>query len=239
MIIDFHCHVGNDYSDGGSLDFDELKKSMDKWGIDKSVVFPFSGSHREMIENSLEILEKSKKDNWVIPFLRFNPTEIKKEELKNLLDRDFKGIKLHPRGQDFVIDDPKFYWIYEMCERKNLPILFHTAVKHEGSKPEKILNIAKEFPKLNLIMAHFFGDDLRLIKIIKEYPNVYTDTSIYSRTLRLNQGVYKYDFKNFLFGSDIPYDSQGVALLKIEESEFKEDDKALILGKNAKKILNL
>ena len=43
MIIDFHCHIGKD-SDGGLLDIPSLKNSMDKWGIDKSVIFPCCGT---------------------------------------------------------------------------------------------------------------------------------------------------------------------------------------------------
>jgi predicted TIM-barrel fold metal-dependent hydrolase len=72
-----------------------------------------------------------------------------------------------------------------------------------------------------------------------KYPNLYTDISINSRTLRINQAVNKYGFRNLVFGSDIPYDSQGVALLKIKEAGLSKEDEDLILGGNAAKIFGL
>ena len=82
MIIDFHCHIGKDEG-GETFSLEELKKSMNKWNIDKTVVFPFNCSDSELIEESLKILEKSKQENWIIPFLRFHPETISKEELNN------------------------------------------------------------------------------------------------------------------------------------------------------------
>ena len=95
MIIDFHCHIGKD-SDGGLLDIPSLKNSMDKWGIDKSVIFPFSGSHEEMVKGSLQILEESKKNNWIIPFLRINPCgsdSLKVTQLSNYKNISFSEVQ--------------------------------------------------------------------------------------------------------------------------------------------------
>ncbi|MBT4165601.1 amidohydrolase family protein [archaeon] len=238
MIIDFHCHIGKDI-EGEEYSLGDLKKSMDKWNIDKACIFPFNNSNKIMIQESLDILEKSKQEPWIIPFLRFNPNEISKEELKNLITKGFRGIKLHPSAQEFEIDNNKFSWIYELCQEKNLPILFHCATKNKNSNPLRVLNIAKEFPNLKIVIAHFFGDDLSLMEKLKDYKNIYSDISIYARTLRINHATYKHNFKNLLFASDAPYDSQKVVLVKINESNLNEEDKKLILYKNAEKILNL
>ncbi|MAH06911.1 hypothetical protein CMI38_01515 [Candidatus Pacearchaeota archaeon] len=241
MIIDFHCHVGKDSSDEEyeHLNLEELKRSMDKWGVDKAVVFPFNGDDESLIEESLEILEKSKEADWIVPLLRINPKSLSKDELSGLLDKGFKGIKLHPRAQDFDLDDEKYFWVYEMCVDRELPVLFHSSVKDSTSKPEKILSIAERFPDLKVVMAHFFGNDFSIMKIAKDYPNLYVDTSMNSGTMKRLQTVNKYGFKNMVFASDIPYDSQGVALLKIREAGFSEENEDLILGGNAAKILGL
>jgi predicted TIM-barrel fold metal-dependent hydrolase len=238
MIIDFHCHIGKD-SDGGSLDFDSLKFSMDKWGIDKSVVFPFSGTHKEMVSGSLSILEKSKNDNWIIPFLRINPKDINEEELVKLFDKGFNGLKLHPSGQKFEVDSEDFFWIYEMCEKRKLPVLIHCAEAVDYAHPKRMINLSRKFPNLNIIMAHFFGNEIDLIDEAVDLPNLYTDTSIQSRTLRIHQAFYDKGYDRMLFASDTPYDSQGVALLKIRESNLKKKDEELILSGNAEKILRL
>jgi len=76
------------------------------------------------------------------------------------------------------------------------------------------------------------------VKIAKNYPNLYVDTSINSGTLRRNLAVNKFKFKNLILASDIPYDSQEVTLMKIKQANLKKEDEDLILYKNAKKILN-
>jgi hypothetical protein len=238
MVIDIHCHVGSD-ADGGEMSFDNLRNSMNRWGIDKSVVFSFSGSNDQMVRQSLDILEKSKNCDWVIPLLRVDPKVIGKDDLVSLLDKGFKGLKLHPSGQDFIVDDEEICWIYKLCEERGLPVLIHAAAKHNGSHPRRIVSLAEKFPSLKIIMAHFFGDDVDIMELGGKYPNLYTDISINSRTLRINQAVNKYGFRNLVFGSDIPYDSQGVALLKIKEAGLSKEDEDLILGGNAAKILGL
>jgi uncharacterized protein len=241
MIIDFHCHVGEDISDSKyeKLDFKELKESMDKWNIDKSVVFPTNADDERLIERSLEILEKSKTEKWILPFLRVNPKTITRERFMELIENKFKGLKLHPDSQNFKVDDKEYFWIYELCQKRNIPILFHSSYKTKNSHPRTILKIVKKFPNLNVIMAHFFGGDYSLMQEAKDYPNLYVDTSINSGTLKRLQSVEKYGFKNLLFASDIPYDSQGVALMKIKEAGLSEEDEKMVLGGNALEILGL
>lgn len=240
MIIDFHTHIGEDIADSihEKLDFEGLKKSMDKWGIDKSVVFPING-HGSLIEDSLEILEKSKEDDWIIPFLRIDPKDISEDELNSLLDKGFKGLKLHPRSQDFEIDNEDYFWIYEICDKRNLPILFHCSIKEENSHPSRLFNVAAKFPKLNVVMAHYFGSNPILVEEAKKYNNLYVDTSLHSTSLSRKRSVEQYGFNRLLFGSDIPYDSQGVALLKVKEAGLNKENEELILHGNAEKILNL
>ena len=241
MIIDFHCHVGTDISEDPNefLDFDSLKKSMDQFGIDKSVVFPFSNTDQKMIDDSLTILDKSRTSDWIIPFLRINPNTITDEKLNKLFEIGFAGLKLHPSAQKFEIDEPDFFWIYKLCQEKKIPILFHTEFKTRYANPSKAIKIAKLFPNLTIIIAHFFGNDLSLIREANKYPNVYAEISINSRTFRINQAMNRYNFKNFLFGSDTPYDSQGVPLLKVKESNLSPEDEELIFYKNARKILGI
>jgi predicted TIM-barrel fold metal-dependent hydrolase len=240
MIIDFHTHVGEDIGDEDlqSMDFERLKKSMDKWGVDKSVVFPIN-CHGSLIEDSLEILERSKTEDWIIPFLRIDPKEMSKDELGGLLDRGFRGLKLHSRSQDFNIDDEDYFWIYEICDKKGLPVLFHCSMKESQSHPDRIFRVAEKFSGLKIVMAHMFGGSSIFAKEAVKYPNLYADTSINLGSLPQKIAVEKYGFKRLLFGSDIPYDSQGVAILKVKEAGLSKEDEDLILGGNAMRVLGL
>ena len=236
MIIDFHAHVGKDL-EGEEHSVEQLLEHMDEAGIDKSVVFPFNCSDSELIRESKIILENSKENDRLIPFMRFNPNTITKEELEKLLAMGFKGVKLHPNTQSFMPNDKKMFWIYEMIEKKGLPILFHSKMMSgESSNPEHLLDVAEQFPNLKIIIGHFFGDVFSIIPKVKNYPNVYTETSIYARTLRIRDIVEKQGFTRVLFGSDTPYDHPEVALKKIKYSGLSEENIKKILQDNALSI---
>lgn len=236
MIIDFHCHVGKHKNGYESLSFEELKKSMDKWGIDKSVVFAFHNTKESMIRQSLDILEKSKECDWVIPFVRFDPKETSKEELKEWLDMGFKGVKLHPHMENFDPLDSQYFWVYEICKERNIPVLLHAGKQNDFCDPIKIFGVAKRFPDLKVILAHFFVSDYEISEA-KNYPNFYVDTSIRSGSLKRNHIINREGFKNLLFASDAPYDSPGVALLKIREAGLDKEDEDMILSGNAMEVL--
>ncbi|MBN2880752.1 amidohydrolase family protein [Candidatus Woesearchaeota archaeon] len=238
MIVDFHCHVGLDLEDGGQSSLEGLKESMEINGIDKSVIFPFSSSDSDLIKNSVELLFDSQKYDCFIPFLRFNPNTITLDELKDLLDMGFKGIKLHPSAQKFIIDDTKFDFIFEELSIRKLPVLFHCLAHQSDSEGFRVLNLAKRFPNVNFIIGHFFGNDLSIIQDCCSLTNVYTEISIHARTLRLNRLFTKYNFTRVLFGSDYPYDSQKVVLTKINESNLDEVSQNKILFGNAFDILD-
>jgi hypothetical protein len=237
MIIDFHTHIGKD-ADETAYSLDELYSDMKTAGITKSAVFPFSTGDKELISESIQLLDAAKKDARLIPFLRFNPNTVQKEELKKLLSMDFAGVKLHPNSQSFLPSSPEFFWIYEMIEKKSIPLLFHNRVlSGDTSDPKHVIEVAKQHPSLNIIIGHFFGDAFSIIDSAKKLENVYTETSIYARKQRLRHIVLDQGFDRILFGSDAPFDDSQVALLKITKSGLPKQVIDKILYENAESLL--
>lgn len=235
MIIDCHCHVGVD-RDGESLSFTGLKEKMDENGIVRAAVFPFSTDDESLIAQSLEILEFSKENDWVIPFLRFNPATMDTETLSNLLDMGFWGVKLHPSAQSFVLDDPRLMPLYEVLSHRKMTVLFHCMAHQDASSPRRAISIAKRFPDMRVIIGHFFGGDLSIMEEVAACKNVYTEISISCRTLRLNHSFSKWGFDRVLFGSDVPYDSQKVAILKVNEAELTPEQRDRVFFGAAKEL---
>ncbi|MFC1753540.1 amidohydrolase family protein [Thermoproteota archaeon] len=237
MIIDFHSHIGEDIH-GESYSLEQLYNDMEETGITRSVVFPFNCPDEQLIKDSLYLLEESRKDSRLIPFLRFNPNTMTEDKLTSLLKKGFRGLKLHPKAQDFMPDDHKFFWIYGLAEKLSLPIIFHTKmISGKTSDPERLFEIAETFPNLKIVMGHFFGDVLDIVDKVKRFPNMYVETSIYSRVFRLQETVIKDSFDRLIFGSDSPYDHPEVALLKVLKSDLPKENVDKILYKNALKVL--
>lgn len=235
MIIDFHNHIGKDV-DGGEQTVDDLLTSMHTYNIDYAVVFPFSASPEEMIQQSVKLLKAHHPK--IIPFLRLHPEHSTKEQLITLLDKGFKGVKLHPEAQKFYPHVKELDWFYQELQRRKLPVLIHCKKSDTYSKPEFLLTIARKFPQLPVIIAHFFGDCFVTMKESVALPNVYSEVSIFGRTLRVNQ-IVQQGFTRLLFGSDSPYDDQEAALLKVTKAKLPKVAQQQVLGLAAKNLLGI
>jgi predicted TIM-barrel fold metal-dependent hydrolase len=130
-------------------------------------------------------------------------------EVERLMSLGLRGIKLHSDFQKFDIDSDSAMPIYALAEKHSLPVLFHMGdARYDYSRPYRLLNVAKKFPGLICIGAHFGGyqrwdeayEALRL-------DNIYLDTS---SSLEFISGETACDFINyfgedkFFFGTDFP-----------------------------------
>jgi predicted TIM-barrel fold metal-dependent hydrolase len=238
MIVDFHSHVGND-KDGTTYGLDQLLESMDHNKIDYSVVFPLDEKDVGLIEASESIL--SQNNPKLIPFLRFNPKTENAQRLKAIL-HGFKGVKLHPRAQDFDPLDKKFFPLYEEIERSGKPLLVHTRLRagNPNTDPVRISSLAPLFPGLSIVMAHFAELSDEAFKAIKKYDNLYTETSIQSETnVKIAKFTKMVGSNKVLFGSDVPYSDQGIELMKVMKAQMSDDERDDILYKNAERLLKM
>ncbi|WP_010681103.1 amidohydrolase family protein, partial [Acetivibrio cellulolyticus] len=104
-----------------------IKESMKKAGIDKSVVLSIATkpSQTEKINTWSSCIQ----DDSIVAFGSVHPeNENWKDELLRLKEMGIKGIKLHPDYQKFFVDDKKMYPIYELAVDLGLVILFHAGM---------------------------------------------------------------------------------------------------------------
>ena len=131
------------------------------------------------------------------------------EEVERAISLGLKGIKLHSDFQKFDIDDPAAMPIYEQAEKHSLPILFHMGDdRYDYSAPQRLVKVAKKFPGLICIGAHFGGyqrwdeafDCLKL-------DNVFMDTSSSFEFLAKEKAlkfISRMGDDKFFFGTDFP-----------------------------------
>ncbi|MBW2998941.1 amidohydrolase family protein, partial [Candidatus Woesearchaeota archaeon] len=157
--------------------------------------------------------------------------------LDTLLRENFKGVKLHPRSQQIDLYEDHD-WVYEMISERGIPLLFHCNGMEEISSPRPMVELAKRYSNLNIVIAHFCGLDNKAFEYAKPLDNVYVDTSLYSRTLKIKDLV-KSGFDRLIYASDAPFDSPRASLVKVYESDLNPEDKEKILYGNAAKLLGL
>ena len=171
-----------------------------------------------------------------------NPEAI--EELHRIKSLSINAIKLHPDYQEFFIDEEKLYPIYQTCSDLDLPIVFHAGwdcyspnIVH--AKPEARASVAKKFPNLKMVVAHFGGlkmwDDV--IEYLAGIENVYFDTAMAATYMNDKNTAMKilskHPIDNIFLGSDCPWESPADSIKFIDSLPLSDDQKEKIFGLNA------
>jgi predicted TIM-barrel fold metal-dependent hydrolase len=153
------------------------------------------------------------------------------------------GLKLHPDFQRFNVDDPEVFKIYRAVDAR-VPILFHAGDdRYTYSAPERIATVAKTFPKQAIIAAHFGG--YRCWDRLDAYlglDNVYFDTCSsleYLTPAEATAIIQRFGAEKFMFATDFPMWDHEEELAKFMRLGLTDDQKEMILGANAKRLLKL
>lgn len=165
------------------------------------------------------------------------------DEIEWAIANNMHGIKLHPDFQKFNIDDEVAEKFYRAADGK-LPILFHTGDdRYEYSKPYRLVKMAKKYPGVNFIAAHFGGyrcwEDAYLYRGLE---NVYFDTCSSLPFIDVSKARELIDLlgaDKFFFGTDFPmWDAKG-ELERFHQIPLSDSEKKMILGGNIKRLLQL
>ena len=260
-IIDFHTHLfpddlasrvieklavdaptGRSFTDGTS---GGLVGSMRRNGIALSVALPIATrkEHVTTINAAQAALDRTR----LLPFGALHPqTEDIDTVIDFLVRHRIPGVKFHPEFQDFYIDDPRYFSLYEALSAAGIITVFH-AGKDPGPftsdhvLPPAIKKISADFPHLRLIAAHMGGWQVwrQSYEELCGAP-VYFDTSaiygLLDRTLFMRM-VHKHGSERILFGSDSPWFDQGIAVKWIEGLPLGDHEKEMIFHGNAGRLL--
>ena len=164
-------------------------------------------------------------------------------EVDLAVSNNMHGIKLHPDFQKFNIDDERAEKFYRAASDK-LPILFHVGDdRYEYSRPCRLVKMAKKYPCVTFIAAHFGGyrcwDDAPLYKGL---DNVYFDTCsslMFIDPKRARELIDMHGADKFLFGTDFPMWDARSELERFYAVPMSDDEREMILSGNIKRLLKL
>ena len=173
-LIDIHTHIyppaiarkaaasirefyqlGTDEMDGTA---DTLLQKGTEAGIDRFVILPVAMRPDRTRHINDFILEQVA----IQPrFLGFGTVHAAMEnitdEVEYIMENGLRGLKMHPDSQQFAIDDPRLYPVYEAIQGK-IPVILHMGdVRFDYSHPSRLRHVLEQFPKLQVIAAHFGG----------------------------------------------------------------------------------
>ena len=261
-IIDCHCHLfpdkiawkaskatGDFYheipTNEGSLSDLLLHSGMA--GIDRIIVQSVATTPRQVSSINRFIADTVEKEKGkLIGFGSLHPeSDDIERDVDELISLGLRGVKLHPDIQNFKSDDYRCLKIYELCEKRHLPVLMHCGDKrYDNSNPNRIVPILDTYDNLIMIGAHFGGWSIweEAYRELKGRKNFYVDCSSSLQYISAESAVrliYEYGPDKVLFGTDFPLHAPEREVEMFFSLGLDESTKKAILSENAKKLFGI
>lgn len=176
IIHDSHIHIGQFrglYSTPADV-FNFLTLS----GVEK-----FAVSSTSTIDSDCDFILKEMKEiikiggDRIVPVLWINPEWVSDGSISKLLQSGIKWkcLKIHGFFSHWEDIPEVLQDVIELAEKMKLPLLLHTGGR-EASDAGSYLDIIKNNPKVNFILAHSRPVD-QAIQVMKTCPNAWADTA--------------------------------------------------------------
>jgi hypothetical protein len=178
-VFDAHTHVGENDPDGMRQSPEELTDSLKRASARGAFVFPFHEPDGYRAANDAVIEAAQESDGLLTAFCRVDPHagQDALAEAKRALDNGARGIKLHPRAEQFTLDHSGVKPLIELAHERSLPVLIH-AGRGIPALGLHAVEYAGEFPDARLILAHAGICDLSWIwRVAPDHPNLLFDTA--------------------------------------------------------------
>ncbi len=177
-LFDAHTHLGANDPDGMAQTPDELLAMLDSARARGAFVFPMHEPGGYRPANDMVIEAAARSDGRLTPFCRVSPASGEApQEAERALDAGARGIKLHPRAEQFTLDHPAVRALAAIADERELPILIH-AGRGIPALGAHAVALAGEFPGARLILAHAGICDLAWIwRVAPDHPNLLFDSA--------------------------------------------------------------
>jgi predicted TIM-barrel fold metal-dependent hydrolase len=261
MIIDAHIHLpvvkkGFNFEKAKNKLLSDMKKNK----VDYAIIIPdnIHGSAIGDLDVSLKLIKNERR------LFLLGTIDIRKEgkEWIKKLDllfkkRKIKGIKIFPGHDPIYPTDKRLIPVYKLCIKYDYPIVIHTGWNSNHSEaakynnPKYIIKIAKKFPKLKIIIAHYFWPEVEYCyKITRGFKNIYFDTSGLAddeviketgldKIKKVLEQSIRDNSESVLFGTDYAMCDIKKHIKLINSLKISKEDREKVFWKNAHKLFKL
>jgi uncharacterized protein len=176
-LFDAHTHLGENDPDGMRQSPQELIAGLELAGARGAFVFPMHELDGYAPANDMVLEAARRSGGRLVPFCRVNPHDNAVAEAERCLANGARGIKLHPRAEQFTMDHPSVRDLVALANERRLPVLIH-AGRGIPALGLHAIELAGDFPSARLILAHAGICDLSWIwRVAPDHPNLLFDTA--------------------------------------------------------------
>ena len=244
-VIDFHTHAFPDTIAETAITALEKKgniraylngtitallDSMEQAGIERSIVCSIATRPTQfepILKWSISI-----RSEQIIPLPSIHPADPDRQNhLEQISRAGFIGIKMHPYYQDFFLDDPALFPLYEQIADLDLLLVVHTGYdigfpRIKRADPARVLTVWQQFPNLKLITTHLGGwDDWADVRTLLTGKPIYMELSFaldFLDQIRLRDLICSHPPEYILFGTDSPWTDQATTLKMLRKLNLEE-----------------
>jgi len=214
MIIDAHIHFDERVNGTAVGAANEIARQMCEAGIDQVIAL-----HLEMQPWSHEeISDAIEPHPGIHAFVNVHPYNSNcQKKLSDAVERlGFIGLKLHPRLQEFAVDDEATVRLVRFAGEMGIPVLIDAFPDGthlmQGFNPLRYANLACQCAQTQIIWAHMGGHYvIDFMMLAKRLPNVFMDMSyslLYYRSsavpMNMVYAMRSMRFDRIFYGSDYP-----------------------------------
>ena len=262
MIIDSHVHLSYQKKKKDFADVkNELILNMKKFNIDYSIIIPDNvlNSQCADFETVRRIIENEKR-LYMIGTLRIS--DVNKSNLSkisNLLRKKIiRGFKIFPGHDPVYPTDRRWIPVLKLCVRYDFPLVIHTGINLNNKEcakyndPKHIIKIARDYPKLKIIVAHYFWPRQKYcFSITNGFNNIYFDISALAsaEVIKASGGIKKIRkilvstikrrSDSVIFGTDWPMCSVKAHINLINSLNITKEEEDRIFYKNTRRLFRL
>jgi len=266
QIIDIHAHIGS--YQGYDLSTPTLLDNLERYGIRLALISNIDGAALpgttlnldEIAANQATVEQVRRYPDKLRGLAWTRPTDGSPEKVEPFLResiasgsgrRVFVGIKFHPDMNHFPADDPRVDGYLRLCEKYQLPAVFHCGSDGtSNSAPQKIYAAARRHPVVPVILYHmgFLGPHGSAIAVVKAAlakgeAQLYLETS-QADPAEVLRAIKELGSSRVLFGSDATYYGKEhyrhyeIMLARLKNELAAEDFIRVVRG-NAEKLFPL
>jgi predicted TIM-barrel fold metal-dependent hydrolase len=247
----------------GTAPLDHVFNQMNCAGLDRLCLLP--QDYSTMLGQPLVTNEEIKGlcDKHPDRFIGFASVDPGRQDAAETLEFAFSelklaGLKLHPSRQHFYPSDPKLDALYDICQKYDKPILFHSGLSWEPDAPTHFARplvfeeLAMRRPALRICLGHFGWPWVKeTAMLMVKYKNVYADTALlyFDSAIEFYRHVFTQEIpltwidrslrNQVMFGSNNPRFEQIRMADAITKLGFRDSTLDLIRGGNAMEFLRL
>lgn len=263
MIIDAHAHVWPDkiaeialsastdrldnLTARGNGTVGGLTVDMAESGVEMSCCLGIANQARHVDSVNRFVSELTAENRFGFGTVHVDlPVE---ENIASLRRHGVRAVKIHPLFQNFALDDPRLWDIFEAFGDE-FAVITHvgaggTPEANKLSNPRMIRDIARRFPQLRLMACHFGG-----YKILDDAEEMLAGADVILETSwppslktlqpeRVRRLIRNHGAERVVFGSDWPMTSPGEEIRAIEALGLSDTETKRVLGGTLAGVLGI